>query len=92
MAERISQVRMYSSAVCERAESPGPNFNDGNGIRAWSDSVGEPNGRPPRVINRCTMGCDASIPDGLSRTERGVSLHQSSGTDCRISESVSSLE
>lgn len=41
MAWRISPVIMYSSAVWDRAESPGPSFSDGHRSRAWSLSVGE---------------------------------------------------
>ncbi len=33
---------IYSSAVCERDERPGPIFTDGKDIKAWSDNVGEP--------------------------------------------------
>lgn len=38
----ISLMPMNSSALCERADEPGPSFSDGHGIRAWSLSVGEP--------------------------------------------------
>ena len=34
MASRISSNIMYSSAVGERDESPGPIFTEGNGMRA----------------------------------------------------------
>ena len=77
MAVRISSVWIYSSAVCERAESPGPSLSDGNGISAWSLNVGEPKGVRPRVVNRFTIGCSMLIPEGLRRVERGVSVHQS---------------
>jgi hypothetical protein len=42
MEWRISESFMNSSALCERAELPGPNFKEGKGIKAWSLSVGEP--------------------------------------------------
>ena len=35
---------IYSSAEWDLDEFPGPIFSDGNGIRAWSLNVGEPNG------------------------------------------------
>ena len=47
MASSISLIFMNSSAVCERDDSPGPSLNDGNRIRAWSLSVGEPKGFLP---------------------------------------------
>lgn len=56
MAERISCGWMYSSAVCERDDSPGPSLNDGNGMSAWSESVGEPKGTRPSVMRRCING------------------------------------
>lgn len=40
MASRISVTVMYSSAVWEREDSPGPIFKDGKCISAWSESVG----------------------------------------------------
>ena len=47
---------MYSSAVCERAESPGPNLKEGNGINAWSLRVGEPKGISPISSAALTNG------------------------------------
>ena len=49
---RISVQSMYSSAVCERAESPGPSLNEGKGIKAWSLNVGEPKGVLPNAMHR----------------------------------------
>ena len=90
MAWRISSGLMYSSAVWLRAESPGPIFRLGNGINAWSLSVGEPNGVLPNISARATTGCDALMPDGFSRVECGVSVH--SGTASRSICKVSSFE
>ena len=61
---------MYSSAEWERAESPGPNFSEGNGMSAWSLSVGEPNGFMPIAIHRCTQGWSRAMPDERSLKER----------------------
>lgn len=52
MASRISKRQINSSAVCERAELPGPILTEGNGINAWSDSVGDPKGCMPANIHR----------------------------------------
>src|SRR5574344_1598799 len=41
IAFSISLILMNSSAECERLDSPGPSLNEGNGISAWSDKVGE---------------------------------------------------
>ena len=74
MASRISIGQMNSSAVWLRAESPGPIFNEGKGMRAWSDSVGEPKGTLPMVRSRFTSGWSVLMPDGLSRVLRGVNV------------------
>ena len=42
-ASSICERRICSSAVCDREESPGPSLTEGKGMRAWSESVGEPN-------------------------------------------------
>jgi hypothetical protein len=41
-AVSISDLNIYSFAVWERAESPGPSLTDGQGMIAWSEVVGEP--------------------------------------------------
>ena len=46
-----SEIRMNSSAVCERSDIPGPNLNDGHSRMAWSESVGDPNGLSPRLTS-----------------------------------------
>ena len=46
----------YSSAVWEREDLPGPIFTDGNFIKAWSDSVGDPKGTRPNWIARFISG------------------------------------
>ena len=56
MASRISVTVMYSSAVWEREDSPGPIFKDGKCISAWSESVGEPKGVRPKALALATMG------------------------------------
>ena len=38
----ISATSTYSSAVCERSESPGPIFTEGKRQSAWFESVGDP--------------------------------------------------
>ena len=81
---------MYSSAVCERDELPGPNFNDCHCINAWSLNVGDPNGSAPNISNRLTIECVGLIHDGFRRVERGVNSH--SGTAWRIISNVSTLE
>ena len=55
-ASRISERQTNSSAVWEREEEPGPYLKEGKGISAWSLSVGEPKGVPPRATARCTKG------------------------------------
>ena len=50
MPSSISFNMIYSSAVCEREERPGPIFTDGKDINAWSDRVGEPKGTHPIFI------------------------------------------
>ena len=72
MAWSISVVVMYSSAVCERAESPGPSFSEGHGMSAWSLSVGEPNGVSPSCMHCFTMGCWGLICEDSRRVERAL--------------------
>ena len=84
MASRISSNIMYSSAVCERDESPGPIFTEGNGMRAGSERVGEPNGLYPARSALRTNGCCMEIADELSRKERGA-IFTSGKRDLRIS-------
>ena len=57
MASSISLIFMYSSAVWEREDSPGPSLSDGKRIKAWSLNVGEPNGFKPSLMQACTKGC-----------------------------------
>ena len=66
----------YSSAVCERDERPGPIFTDGNGIKAWSDRVGDPKGTRPDLMAFCTKGCFSSIREELRRNERASALQE----------------
>lgn len=47
---------MYSSAECEREESPGPSFREGNDIKAWSERVGDPKGFMPIATHCLTSG------------------------------------
>ena len=70
MASFISFILMYSSAEWERAESPGPSFSDGKRISAWSDRVGEPNGRMPISMQRATTGLSVPMCDDDRRNER----------------------
>lgn len=49
-------MQIYSSAECEREECPGPNFSDCHGMRAWSESVGEPKGSIPISFARIMSG------------------------------------
>ena len=44
IASAISLILINSSAEWEREDSPGPNLKEGNDIKAWSLSVGLPNG------------------------------------------------
>ncbi len=90
IAPRISESRIYSSGVCDLAESPGPHLTEGHGMSAWSLRVGEPNGSRPIITRRSTIGCCAGIDDGFSRVERGVNVHP--GTRARIISRVSVLE
>ena len=45
---------MYSSALWERAESPGPIFSVGNGHSVWLLQVGEPKALNPNDSPRET--------------------------------------
>ena len=65
---------MYSSAVCERADSPGPNFIDGQGIRAWSLRVGEPKGFIPSSKHLFTRGWSSGMEEDESLNERALIL------------------
>ena len=47
MAWVISLMQMYSSALWLRALSPGPNLNEGKGIRAWSLRVVKSRSKAP---------------------------------------------
>ena len=73
MAWSISLILMYSSAVWERDDSPGPNLSDGKRIRAWSLKVGEPKGVSPSLMQACTKGCSTSILEEDRRKERAFS-------------------
>ena len=73
IASSISLMQMYSSAECERQDSPGPSFSDGKGIRAWSESVGEPNGLMPIATQRRTKGLSVAILEDDRRKERACS-------------------
>ena len=70
IASSISLILMYSSAVWEREDSPGPSLSDGKRIKAWSLNVGEPNGFKPSLMQACTKGCSTSIFDEDRRKER----------------------
>ena len=70
MASSISGTLMYSSAVWEREDSPGPIFRDGKRISAWSDSVGEPKGVRPKSLALLTSGWFSSMREEFSRKER----------------------
>ena len=72
MASSISDSNIYSSAVCERDDFPGPILIEGNFISAWSDSVGEPKGTRPNSIARFTNGCSVSMCDEFRRKERAL--------------------
>ena len=56
MARRISLTRMNSSAEWLRLDSPGPSFSAGEGMRAWSLSVGAPEGGSPLSTGRSRTG------------------------------------
>ncbi len=60
MACSISLMQMYSSAEWEREDCPGPSFSEGQGIRAWSERVGEPKGfmpsQRPMLLSAMTWG------------------------------------
>ena len=73
MASSISPMPMYSSAECERADCPGPSLNEGKGISAWSDSVGEPNGVMPMALHLCIRGLSSLMCDDDRRNERAFS-------------------
>ena len=70
MASRISVTVMYSSAVWEREDSPGPIFKDGKCISAWSESVGEPKGVRHKALALATMGWFSSMREEFRRKER----------------------
>ena len=75
MACSISLMQMNSSAEWLRALSPGPIFSEGNGISAWSLSVGEPNGTKPIWRLFITNGCPIGMCDEDKRNERAFSSH-----------------
>ena len=69
----ISLRRMYSSAVCERAESPGPILRAGKSISVRSEVVGETKHEAPAFTAACTNGCSSAMTEARMRVERGVS-------------------
>ena len=72
MASSISLRHIYSSAECDRAESPGPIFSESKGMRAWSLSVGEPKGVIPSSTQRRTRGWLSLMPEEWRRNYRAV--------------------
>ena len=74
MPASISLMRTYSSAVCERALSPGPSFSEGTGIRAMSLIVGETKVVAPMVFAAATSGWFCAMADALRRMLRGKSV------------------
>ena len=73
MPSRISLIFINSLAVCERDDSPGPNFRQETPeISAWFDRVGEPNGVRPNSTMRLTNGCSGAMDEEFKRSERGV--------------------
>ena len=72
MASSISETRMYSSAVWERDECPGPILTEGNFIKAWSESVGEPKGLRPIAMALFMSGCSISMREEFRRKERAL--------------------
>ena len=74
-ASRNSLTLMYSSAVCERDDWPGPIFNEGKRISAWSLSVGEPNSSRPRRTAARTRGWSSDMCEECRRVERGTTSH-----------------
>lgn len=70
-------MRMYSSAVWLRDDSPGPILSEG--ILYMSDIslvVGDTNGIRPILIAAVTSGWVSDMTEALTRVERGVNtLH-----------------
>ena len=82
MASCNSPLVTYSSAVWERDESPGSIFKEGKGIRAWSESVGEPKGVRPMARARATSGWHGlvrNISSGYVSTYHGSTSNYRSG-------------
>ena len=65
-----SSRRMYSSAVWERAESPGPILKEGQLSSDWSESVGSRRASKPISTARRISGCSISILEELRQNER----------------------
>ena len=74
----ISECRAYSSAVCERAESPGPILSEGKGMSAMSEVVGETKVPKPAARAALWSGCSAARAEARTRVERGTASERSS--------------
>ena len=71
----ISSTYMYSSALCDLKESPGPIFIDGNEILDWSDRVGEPYFWTPNLLAAETIAWSVEIEEELRFNDLGVISH-----------------
>ena len=67
IASAISLILINSSAECEREDSPGPSLKEGNDIKAWSLSVGLPNGFMPIATHFLMSGCSGSMREDFKR-------------------------
>ena len=72
MPSSISLNSTYSSAVCERDDSPTPIFNAANPcIMARSEVVGEMNVLRPIALAALTNGWSSAMAEARTRVERG---------------------
>ena len=84
MASRISVTVMYSSAVWEREDSPGPIFKDGKCISAWSESVGDPKGMRPKTLALATMGWVLVYARRIQAERAGFHFTADMGAGCPV--------
>ena len=90
MPSVISLSITYSSAPCERADSPTPIFSDGiSCMSAMSEVVGDTKVLRPIAIAAFTNGCSEYMADACTRVLRSFA---SASSNCYTIFTVSSLE
>lgn len=71
----ISSINIYSSALWDLNESPGPILTDGKEIFDWSDRVGDPYLSIPIELAANTIGWLLEIDDELRFNDLGIISH-----------------